>query len=220
MGYQIRNALLPPSDVCLDFVAFPSRVSKQVKRSLPMTFGNLTTQPFFCTSVGKASEISWCPQVSKHLGFRQPRKIPASIYLHLLLSAAPPTTVCEHCCISQPGRIHLHPPLSLKTIKSLTKPIQRTAVPMSRGNFSTWNQYCIFSVVVGSWPHWGLSNNLLIAMSWMSLSHGTHIWFMPSALSCAALTLWWWCNWHIILLTHTGAENKSRVCASPLGTVG
>ena len=47
-----------PSDVRLDFVAFPSRVSKQVKRSLPMTFGNLTTQPFFCTSVGKASEIS------------------------------------------------------------------------------------------------------------------------------------------------------------------
>lgn len=142
------------------------------------------------------------------------------LFFYTCCSVLLPRPQCEHCSISQPGRIHLHPPLSLKTIKSLTKPIQRTAVPMSRGNFSTWNQYCIFSVVFGSWQHWGLSNNLLIAMSWMSLSHGTHIWFMPSALSCAALTLWWWCNWHIILLTHTGAENKSRVCASPLGTVG
>ena len=43
---------------------------------------------------------------------------------------------------------------------------------------------------------------------------------MSSALSFAALTLWWWCNWHINLLTHAGAENTSRVSASPPGIVG
>ena len=46
------------------------------------------------------------------------------------------------------------------------------------------------------------------------------IWFMSSALSFAALTLWWWCNWHINLLTRAGAENTSRVSASPPGIVG
>lgn len=43
---------------------------------------------------------------------------------------------------------------------------------------------------------------------------------MSSALSCAALTLGWWCNWNINLLTHAGAENTSRVSASPPGIVG